>query len=105
MSLSNFRMSPSPSVTLGEYKQRKTTLKAKFVSRRGTLFYHLDSHIVFNIVKLLEHPPIIPLYWPYHTPCRMFRLLRNKDDHQVLLRVTGLRRWLDRLDRERKGIL
>ncbi|MGYP001663927433 len=52
MSLSNFRMSPSPSVTLGEYKQRKTTLKAKFVSRRGTLFYHLDSHIVFNIVKL-----------------------------------------------------
>ena len=35
----------------------------------------------------------------------MFRLLRNKDDHQVLLRVTGLRRWLDRLDREWKGIL
>ena len=52
VSLSSFRMSPSPSVTLGEYKQRKTTLKAKFVSRRGTLFYHLDSHIVFNIVKL-----------------------------------------------------
>lgn len=52
VSLSSFRMSPSPSVTLGEYKQRKTILKAKYINTLGTLFYHLDSHIVFNIVKL-----------------------------------------------------
>ena len=49
---SSFRMSPSPSVTLGEYKQRKTILKTKYINTLGTLFYHLDSHIVFNIVKL-----------------------------------------------------
>lgn len=52
VSLSSFRMSPSPSVTLGEYKQRKTILKTKYINTLGTLFYHLDSHIVFNIVKL-----------------------------------------------------
>ena len=48
MSLSNFRMSPSPSVTLGEYKQRKTILNTIL---KKVIFQILSNmHLNFAII-------------------------------------------------------
>ena len=80
---------PIPKRYVGRIQAEEDNIKTKYINTRGTLFYHLDSHIFliyWNYKSILQLSPYTG---------RTIRLadrsvlLRNKDDHQVALARNG----------------